>query len=212
MHRSHQLLTAGTIIFGIGLVCSVLFIKEPLIADGALTLTRQADRHIYGNPKAATTIVEFSDVECPFCARLHPILKQVVEQSDGTINWEYRHLPLASHKNAKLGAVATECVAALADNTTFWQYLEVLLENQRQHGLAYYEEVAVEHGLNRESFVSCLTGPAYDHLIATDSAAAAAFGGRGTPFSVIQYPDGTIEAVSGALTFSGWKERLPTLK
>lgn len=53
-----------------------------------------SDRNLYGSPRADITIVEFSDVECPFCARVHPTIERLVDESDGQINWEYRHLPL----------------------------------------------------------------------------------------------------------------------
>ncbi|MEL6803246.1 MAG: thioredoxin domain-containing protein, partial [Bacteroidota bacterium] len=59
---------------------------------GDLMATREDNRAIYGDIAAPVTIVEFSDYQCPYCSRLHPTLKQIVDESGGGINWEYRHL------------------------------------------------------------------------------------------------------------------------
>ena len=86
-----------------------------------------ATDHILGNPATAkVTIVEYSDYECPYCARFHPVLEQVVSQSNGSVAWVYRHWPI--HQNSMAKLVAAECVAKLKGNDAFWKYSDLLFK------------------------------------------------------------------------------------
>src|SRR3989344_3672208 len=81
--------------------------------------------HMMGNPNAKYILVEYSDIECPYCAAFHISMKALMEEygKDGTLAWVYRHFPLDSHKTAALQAVASECVANLKDEQAFWDFL-----------------------------------------------------------------------------------------
>ncbi len=80
--------------------------------------------HIYGKQNAEITIIEYSDYECPFCKRIHPTLKKIVDDSNGSVNWIYRHWPLHQHSFEKLAAA--ECVAKIKGNDAFWKYSDLL--------------------------------------------------------------------------------------
>lgn len=84
--------------------------------------------HVMGNPNTAdVTIVEYSDFECPFCARFHPVLEQVVAESNGSVAWVYRQFPLTQiHEHAFERAIASECVAQIKGNDAFWEYANLL--------------------------------------------------------------------------------------
>ncbi len=76
--------------------------------------------HIYGDPTAAASIIEFSDFECPYCRKIHPVLKRLVNDSGGQVNWVFRHYPLSFHKpNAQREAEASECAYHMAGNDGF---------------------------------------------------------------------------------------------
>ena len=201
---NQTLLTVASIILGCGLVAGVVILKDQASAGPSLALERADAAWVYGEPKAEITIVEFSDVECPFCARLHPTLAQLVDESEGRIKWEYRHLPLPMHQNAELGAAATECVGEQLGNDAFWDYLDRLLVLQGQHSLALYEAEARTAGVNLSEFRTCLTSQEIQDRINLDRVVAQSFGGSGTPFNVIQFADGTTRPVSGALPYDQW--------
>ena len=95
-----------------------------------------ANEHIYGNPNAPVTIIEYSDFECPYCKQFHPILKQIVDESNNNVRWIYRHFPIHQHSFEKL--VAAECVAKLKGNDAFWKYGDLLfgLLNPEQDSVA----------------------------------------------------------------------------
>jgi hypothetical protein len=88
----------------------------------------ESGEHILGNPTTAqVTIIEYSDFECPFCARFHPTLKKIVTESNGNVAWVYRQFPLVQiHQNAFERAVASECVAKIKGNDAFWKYADLL--------------------------------------------------------------------------------------
>ena len=85
--------------------------------------------HILGNPQAPVKVIEFSDLECPFCKRFHPTMKQIIEEygKDSRVAWVYRHFPLDSlHSRARKEAEASECAAELGGNEKFWAYIDPL--------------------------------------------------------------------------------------
>ncbi|MDP3953732.1 MAG: thioredoxin domain-containing protein [bacterium] len=89
-----------------------------------------AEDHIRGSLDASVKIVEYSDLECPFCKRFHPEMKAVMDQYDGNMAWVYRHLPLESiHPSARPLAEGSECVAELGGNDGFWRYVDYVFEN-----------------------------------------------------------------------------------
>lgn len=86
--------------------------------------------HIQGDiATASATIIEYSDIDCPYCKRLHPTLQQLVDE--GKIAWVYRHSPIPQlHPFAYVKSAATECVYEIAGQGAFWQYLNALVAQQ----------------------------------------------------------------------------------
>ena len=92
--------------------------------------TLRPEDHIKGNVETAKAVlIEYSDIDCPFCKKVHPTLQSLVD--NGTIAWVYRHSPIPSlHPNAQVKAVAAECVSQLKGNDAFWQYLDTIVVEQ----------------------------------------------------------------------------------
>lgn len=158
--------------------------------------------HIRGNPNAKVSIIEFSDIECPFCARLHPTLDQILADYDGDVNWIYRHLPLDSiHKEARPAAVASECVNELAGNDAFWDFLDSAFANQQGLGRDFYIKEATRLGIDQNAFTACLSEGKHDALVESMLQDARASGGTGTPYSIIVAADGSVFPFSGALQY-----------
>ncbi len=88
-----------------------------------------SDDHILGNINARIVIIEYSDLECPFCKVFHNTMHQVVEKSNGDVAWIYRHYPIPQlHPKAFHEAEATECAWEQGGNKTFWKYIDKLFE------------------------------------------------------------------------------------
>lgn len=173
---------------------------ERQASAGDFRLPSEED-HVRGNPDAAITIVEYSDLECPFCARLHPTLERVVEEQDD-VKWVYRHFPLSSHRNAIGAAVASECVARLGGNDAFWSFVDAAFANQNRLGESWYASQAQALGIDAGEFVSCQSDQEVVAEVGTDFNEVRRLGGGGTPYSVVVDRDGNMIPFSGALSYA----------
>jgi len=82
---------------------------------------------VRGDKDAKVIIVEFSDFQCPFCARAHPTMQQVLKEYAGKVKLVYKHFPLISiHPMAEKAAEASECAK---DQGKFWEFHDKLFEN-----------------------------------------------------------------------------------
>ncbi len=156
---------------------------------------------VRGNPAAAVTIVEFSDFECPFCARLHPTLARLVAAFPD-VRWVYRHFPLSSiHARAFGAAEAAECIGKLAGNSAFWSFADDLFDRRGRIGDGLYRELAEKAGISSAAFDLCRKDPATRDAVSADLDEALALGGRGTPFMIVVTATGRLIPVSGALPY-----------
>ena len=80
--------------------------------------------HIIGNKDASVVIVEYSDLECPYCKRFGETMKEIIAESNGDVAWVYRHWIV--HPGALPKAGAAECVAKLKGNDAFWKYVDLV--------------------------------------------------------------------------------------
>ncbi|KKT87007.1 MAG: Sodium/proton antiporter [Parcubacteria group bacterium GW2011_GWA2_46_10] len=86
--------------------------------------------HLRGSIDAPVVLIEYSDLECPYCKRFHPEVKQMIEKYGDKIVWAYRHFPLeAIHSSARPLAEGSECAAQLGGNDKFWEYVDYVFEN-----------------------------------------------------------------------------------
>jgi protein-disulfide isomerase len=84
--------------------------------------------HVLGSANAPVTLVEYGDFECPNCKQAAPLLRQLVEKSDGRLRLVFRHYPLEEvHPHALLAAEASECAA---EQQRFWAMHDLLFANQ----------------------------------------------------------------------------------
>jgi protein-disulfide isomerase len=188
--------------------------KMPSGAPAQHTITVTEKDHIYGNKKAPIIIVEFSDAECPYCKMFHKTVKSLVDESNGTIAWVYKHYPLPIHPKAKKEAEAMECAGELGGEKAFFAYIDRLFEiTPTNNGLDESElpKIATYIGLNEKDFMSCLDSGKYKTKVDEDYKMGRKNKVEGTPYSFImeQSEDGTLrilETVNGALGKEALKE------
>lgn len=198
------IIIAGLMVSG-ALIFNGLGTKAP--ADALAGLTPDApiniapvteNDHILGNPKATLFVVEYSDMECPFCKQYHATLKQMMSEfgADGKVAWVYRHFPLYKgtetnpplHSKAGKEAEATECANELGGASAFWKYIDRIYEiTPANNGfdLAKLPEVAVYAGLDKAKFEACLSSGKYASKVEASYQEGLAAGAQGTPYTVI---------------------------
>lgn len=163
--------------------------------------------HIRGPEDAKVTIIEYSDIECPFCKKFHPTMTKLMEEYPNDVRWVWRHLPLERlHPNARVAALATECAG---EQGKFWETLDYMLEeveDSQQFKKENLPQLVEDAGVtNSSQFSDCLEEGKYNDKIESDMADASKAGGRGTPYSIIIGPNGEKEPIPGAQPFESVK-------
>ena len=108
-----------------------------------------ADEHVFGDPQAPITVVEYGDFECPYCAAAAPVLRQLVEESDGRVRLIFRNFPLHDvHPHALTAALAAEAAGAQG---AYWPMHDLLFSKQDRLDdrslRAYAEHLGLDGGL-----------------------------------------------------------------
>ena len=85
---------------------------------------------VRGNSDAAVTIVEFSDFQCPYCARGADTVEQLLEKYPQDVKFVFMHYPLGFHPWARPAAIASECAANQSDDY-FWLLHDKYFEDQK---------------------------------------------------------------------------------
>ncbi|MBL1434001.1 thioredoxin domain-containing protein [Candidatus Wolfebacteria bacterium] len=203
------LLIAGAVFFGTGDTPNNTNQQEQ--ADASVVLPVLESDHILGNPNAKIIIIEYSDIDCPFCKQFHVTMKQIMEEygQTGEVAWVYRHFPLTSlHPDAVGHAEAAECVAELGGNDSFWNFLDILFENapgNERTDPSRYGEFAELVGVSKTSLDACVASGKYTDKIKDSFNTAIEAGGTGTPFNIIVVEGQEPVAFSSALPYEQMK-------
>ncbi len=190
--------------------------RAAALAKDVRPVSAQRD-HIYGNPKAEVSLIEYSDFECPFCKRFHPTAKQVVDSYNGRVNWVYRHFPLAFHNpGAQKQAEASECATALGGNEAFWRYADLIFERTRSNGNGFPLDglvpLAEEIGLDANEFRTCLESGKFTARVLEDYENGIKIGITGTPGNILlNNRTGGVIVRAGAVPAANLKSALDEL-
>ena len=157
------------------------------------------DDAVKGDEDAPVTIIEWSDFECPFCARFYRDTLPLIEEEyikTGKVKLVFRDFPLSFHQNAQKAAEAAECAG---EQGKFWEMHDLLFEQGVEGGTVGFKQYAKQLGLNTAKFNECLDSGAMASEVRKDTADGAAAGIQGTPGFLING-----KLVSGAQPFSSF--------
>ncbi|AJM91591.1 DsbA family protein [Nitrosopumilus piranensis] len=168
------------------------------------------DDPMKGNPDAPITIIEFSDFQCPFCAKFHETTLPQLEQNyiqTGKVNFVYRDFPIQGiHPNAAPAALASECAD---DQGRFWEMHDMIFEGQQvwkdlpiSQSVALYKQYALELGLDSSEFDSCLESGKHIEEIQNDLNDGRMYGVSGTPGFFVGNTDIGFTPITGAQPYS----------
>ena len=166
-------------------------VRDSLIAArrrSACTSSRRACRSRADGPSvgpadAPITLVEFSDFQCPFCARAMPIIHSLRERYPTQLRVVYKHLPLeAIHPRSRAAAEASVCAE---QQGRFWEFHDRVFATPGALSDEDLRGYAQAVGLDLVAFETCRSDPKLAERVNADMAEASAAGMTGTPAFVL---------------------------
>jgi protein-disulfide isomerase len=136
------------------------------------------DQPSKGNPRAAVTLVEFTDFQCPNCAQAQPVLERLLTEYGDRLRLVVRDFPLQQHANAPKAAEAAEAARAQGK---YWEYMELLFSHQTALGVDQLKTYATMIGLDRAKFDAALDGGRFAEQVQRDMNDGDRAGVNGTP-------------------------------
>ena len=135
--------------------------------------------HIRGPVDAPLTLVEYSDFECPYCARVTGVSQELRAHYGDRLRYVFRHVTLPDvHSHSELAAHAAE---AAANQGKFWEMHDKMFEHQDELELEDLAGYAHEIDLDIEQFLRDIDDPDIARRVQDHVAGAEASGVRGTP-------------------------------
>jgi protein-disulfide isomerase len=203
------LLVAAALIYPnlkpVGEVTSADSFERPMVTDNAM-----------GDPNAPIRIEEFSDYQCPFCARFSEETEWQIADSyvaDGTVYFVYRSFGNFIGPESKAAAEAAYCAG---DQNKYWEYHDILFANQTGENVGAYttrrlQAFAEALSLDMDAFNDCLNSGKYSERADQDKIDGTAAGVTGTPAFLITYTVNGEEKqrfIAGAYPFSEFQTQI----
>ena len=140
-----------------------------------------------GAANAKVQIQEFSDFQCPYCARAMDMVRQIKETYGDKVKLSFRHMPLSFHEHARPAALATICAQ---EQGKFWELHDKIFENQKEFsslkgdvtgGQNILKEWAKSVGVDVAKFEKCMSDSKTAATLQKDMDEAGKVGVNGTP-------------------------------
>lgn len=169
--------------------------------------------YVKGSRNARIALIEYSDLECPFCKSFHPTAQQAIDEYPDDIMWVYRHFPLEQlHSKASKQAEAAECAGKLAGNDGFWALTGKIFEvTPSNNGLdnSILPDLAVDVGLNKSAFQTCLDSGEMAQNVDDDYQSGLKAGVTGTPGNILlDTKTGESVLIPGAVPYPQLKQAI----
>jgi protein-disulfide isomerase len=150
-----------------------------MIMRTKLSLPDKARDHIVGDIDAPVALLEFGDYECPFCGRVQPVVKAILDRLGDNICFAFRHFPLSNiHPHAEHAAEAAESAGT---EGRFWEMHDLLFENQNALDDESLAEYAAALGLDEARLIREVVSGAHADHIREDFRMGVRAGVNGTP-------------------------------
>jgi protein-disulfide isomerase len=114
-----------------------------------------------GNPRASVKVVEFTDFQCPACAKAVEVIDEVMKKYPDKIYFEHKYYPLPMHPFSKRAAIFAECAV---EQGKFWPFHDVLFHSQQSWVKmtsvdGYFSQLAVSLGVDGVRLSVCINNP-----------------------------------------------------
>jgi protein-disulfide isomerase len=189
----------------VGEITSVESAQRPMTNDNAM-----------GDPNAPVTIEEFSDYQCPYCARFSVETEsQIVEAyvATGKVYFMYRSFGNFIGPESQAAAEAAYCAG---EQNKYWEYHDTLMGNQTGENVGAFTERRLQAfaeglALDMDAFNTCLSSNKYAGRVQQDYVDGQAAGVNGTPAFVITYEvngEQKQRLIAGAYPFSEFQSQI----
>lgn len=192
-----------TLLIGVSFFAGFLFFKsQSLEKDGGLAQQLNqpsqptptnlkipkptTSEHWTGSRDAKIILVEYSDLECPFCKSLHPTLIRLLRENQGKVAWVFRHYPqIIEHTKSQKLAEAIECAAEQGGEKGFWNMTDAIYNKMPNLELVELPYIASSVGLSESALKKCLDTNRFESKVDTEQKEAEKVGFRMTPSTVV---------------------------
>lgn len=151
---------------------------------------------IIGKKDAPVTLFAFLDYQCPYCARVFPLLEQALEKYPEKVNLVIKHFPLQMHKSAKKAALGS---LAAEKQGKYKEVSKAYFENFRKLNDDTIKSFAKDLGLDMEKFDKDFQDAKLNSIIARDAQMGRMAGVRGVPaiyINGIQLKNRSLQGIS----------------
>ncbi|MEX1367343.1 MAG: thioredoxin domain-containing protein [Nannocystaceae bacterium] len=150
----------------------------PDVRPPPVDLSAAAHTATFGPADAKVQLVEFSDFECPYCARAAMGVQAVKDRFGDKVQVSYRHFPLSFHPAAQPAAEMTQCAQ---EQGKFWELHDQIFGSKDKLSAEGLRGLAEQAGLDMAKLDSCLASGRPQQQVAEDMAKGQEVGVRGTP-------------------------------
>lgn len=176
LRKNLMSLAALAAVIAIAIFIINLDLLMPLESSDIIAYSAAINFSYKNNPDAAVTIEEFSNFECPYCARASRTVEQIILAYGDKVNIKFRHMPF--NLESKKTAEASECAR---DQGKFWEYHHILFNNPNSLNVKNLKEHAEQLALDIEQFNNCFDSGEKRNIIEIDLKEAIQRGVEGTP-------------------------------
>ena len=139
------------------------------------------DVSVMGSDEAPVTIIEFSDFECPYCARhfetVLPLIKKELVDT-GKARYAFVNMPLPIHENAFFYSEAALCSG---EQGKFWEMHDLLFQEQKTLSQDLLAGLGQRLGLDESAYRDCLVGRVFQKKVSDQFDLGYAAGLEATP-------------------------------
>lgn len=185
-----------------------------IILDKEILNRIKNNAYLKGNKDAKISWIEYSDLECPFCVKLHnsDVSTNIKNSYWDKINKYFNHFPLDFHRNAMDAARISECIAEQKWGEGFYNLIDKAFTSQNS-GKSYLIDESVKLWADKDKLEKCVDEKKYDEKIKEQQSFwTTIFGIAWTPASVlINNETGEYEVISGAYPFTEFQKVIDKL-
>ncbi|MBP6981593.1 thioredoxin domain-containing protein [Candidatus Gracilibacteria bacterium] len=177
------------------------------------------DAAIEGDANANILVIEYSDMECPFCMKQYhdnQISQKLSKQYAGKIAFAFKNNKGVNHKGTEAKAIASLCVQKISGNEKYIKYYRAIMDGSTNEGGVYdvakLGSLAKSIGVDEKAFQSCFDTKAVNVDFVRQTAEAGKYGLTGTPGTlIVNTTTGKYDTVEGAFPYETFTQKIDAL-